>query len=70
LEEKNIFIKYIACLEKLPVVCRPDPQTESQVAPALEPPRVAVLHVFLGSDVGNLQDLIQFIFAGLTGGAI
>jgi branched-chain amino acid transport system permease protein len=29
-----------------------------------------VLHVFLGSDVGNLQDLIQFIFAGLTGGAI
>ncbi len=29
-----------------------------------------MLHVFLGSDVGNLQDLIQFIFAGLTGGAI
>ena len=25
---------------------------------------------FIGSDVGNLQDLIQFIFAGLTGGAI
>ena len=29
-----------------------------------------MLPVFLGSDVGNLQDLIQFIFAGLTGGAI
>ena len=36
----------------------------------LIPTRAAVLHVFLGSDVGNLQDLIQFIFAGLTGGAI
>ena len=29
-----------------------------------------MLPVFIGSDVGNLQDLIQFIFAGLTGGAI